>query len=165
MGDYRRDWELWHTPLIGAFLLWKFALGYQAKSHDGEAPNPTLLFVAAAILTSPALSKPINSNRLGLSSYAFSFKDEHNDIVLEGLTQRIKDRAEYTMRAIDAALTANLFSTVDGCFVAIPREPVSGAAKLCRKTIGALGSKAETLGGWFAERRPSEISLYLGVEF
>jgi hypothetical protein len=38
--------KLWNTPLVGAFLLWKFTQGYTENHPSGEAPIGLLHFIA-----------------------------------------------------------------------------------------------------------------------
>lgn len=159
--------KLWNTPIIGAFLLWKFTQGYCSGHPHGDAPIGLLHFVASAILTHKELLEPINNHRDDLQSYARSFENTKNSDILLSIQQRIKDKREYTLAAIDIAIAKGLLVWDVESDKLYPRDlkKRSARGKCLKNKITNEGKKAEILGKWLSKHDISAIAAYLKVVF
>lgn len=167
MGKLVEEVRLWHTPAVGAFLLWKFTLGYCSKHEHGDGPVALLHFIAAAVLTSPPLIEPISNQRKNLESYVRSFEEKGQSDLLIGIHERTRSRRAYTLSSIDLAVANGLlvWDTEQGKLY--PRKTVKKASRGCSLRAGMLrnGHKADILGGWFASHDVGMVASYMGVRF
>lgn len=167
MGQIVEEVRQWNTPIVGAFLLWEFTQGYCRDHPHGDAPVVLLHFLAAAILTNRKLSEPISNRRKNLQSYVRSFEENKSSDLLFGVQQRILDKREYTIAAIDVAISQGLlvWDVESGKLYShdITKRPSKGNAlrSLARKD----GEKAQILGSWFAQHDLSIIAEYMKVVF
>lgn len=155
----------WNTPIIGAFLLWRFSLGYKRRHPVGESPVVILHFIATGILSSNNFSEGISRRRPNLESFVRNFTESKKSDLLACLHQRIFQKRSYTTAAIDIAVSSGLL--VWDCEQAIlhPADvPLvkRGGIKLGKK-ITDSANKAEILGEWFSEHDIQSIISYLGV--
>jgi hypothetical protein len=157
--------RVWNTPLIGAYQLWQFTLGYCEAHQSGEAPIGILHFIAAGILASPHLNDTINNRRKNLQSYVAGFEDRKQTDLLLSLQDRINIRRNYTLSALDAAVYAGLLFWEPESGRIYPRleEKKVGRGKALRPTMSREGAKARLLGAWFSEHDVPTISSYLKV--
>ena len=154
----------WNTPLIGAYQLWQFTLGYCQSRPDGDAPIGLLHFIAGPILASPQLSETVSSRRKSLQSYALGFEDKKKMDILLGLQERIRRRRPQTMAAIDAAICAGLLLWDAESGKLYPRQaPTASRGRNLRSTLKREGDKARILGAWFAAHDLPTIAAYLKV--
>lgn len=167
MGKLVDEVKLWNTPIIGAYLLWKFTQGYCNGHPHGDAPIGLLHFVAIAILTNKELLKPISNQRDDLQSYAISFENSKNSDILLSVQQRVKDKREYTLAAIDIAITEGLLMWDMESGKLYPRDlsKRTGRGKALKSIIKREGEKAEILGKWFSKHDLLAIEAYLKVVF
>lgn len=167
MGKLVDEVRLWNTPIIGAFLLWRFTQGYCNGHPHGDAPIGLLHFIATAILTNKELLKPISNQREDLQSYARSFENTKNTDVLLSIQARIREKREYTLAAIDIAISKGLLFWDVESGKLYPRDPMKrpGRGKALRKDIIREGKKAEILGCWLSKHDISTIEAYLKVVF
>jgi hypothetical protein len=47
LGQLVDEVKLWNTPIVGAYMLWKFTQGYCDGHPNGDAPIGLLHFVAS----------------------------------------------------------------------------------------------------------------------
>ena len=167
MGSLVDEVKLWNTPIIGAFLLWKFTQGYCSGHPNGDAPIGLLHFLASAILTNKELVKPISNQRDDLQSYARSFESNKDSDILLSIQQRIKDKREYTLAAIDIAITEGLLVWDVESGKLYPRDLLKrpGRGKALKNKIISEGKKAEILGEWLSKHDIPTIEAYLKVVF
>ena len=167
MGKLVNEVKLWNTPIIGAFLLWKFTQGYCSGHPHGDAPIGLLHFVAIAILTNKELLKPISNRRDNLQSYARSFENMKDSDILLTIQQRIKEKREYTLASIDIAVAEGLLVWDVESGKLYPCELIKrpGRGKALKRKITSEGKKAEILGEWFSKHDISTIAAYLKVVF
>jgi hypothetical protein len=167
MGEVVEEVKVWNTPIIGAYLLWRFTTGYTASHPHGDAPIGLLHFVAGAILTSPRLSTPISNKRADLQSYVRSFEDSKSSDLLLSIHERTKDRLPYTMKAIDIAVGNGLLFWDLETAKLYPKsnlnKPKRGNA--LKSVNEQMGSKAEILGNWFGKHDLPTIANYLSIVF
>lgn len=156
----------WNTPLIGAYLLWRFTTGYRNAHPTSDAPIGLLHFVATGILTSSGLSEAVSNRRKSLESYSRGFEADKRMDVLLSLQQRVKEKRPYTLKAIDYAIAHGflVWDIETGKLHArnVPRPP---RGKALRYFLQREGEKAETLGKWFAPHTLSSIASYLKLSF
>lgn len=152
----------WNTPLVSAYQLWQFTLGYCDAHSEGDAPLGLLHFIAAPILTSPQLSDTVNQRRKNLQSYAFGFEDKKRIDVLLDLQSRIQKRKHHTLASIDTAICAGLLLwDVDSGKLFPCQPPKARRGHTLRADLKREGDKARLLGTWFAEHDLPTIATYL----
>ncbi|GAA3928884.1 hypothetical protein GO495_06405 [Chitinophaga oryziterrae] len=167
MGEILEEVKLWNTPIIGAYLLWRFSTGYCSTHPSGDAPVGLLHFIATAILTSPKLSGPISNKRANLQSYIRSFEDSKNSDILLSIHDRIKDKMAYTMKAIDIAVSRELLFWDFETAKLYPKNNLRKASRgnALRNSHEQNGNKAEILGKWFGKHNLADIAQYLKIVF
>lgn len=155
----------WNTPCIGSYLLWRFTMSYCNSHANGDAPVALLHFLATAILTKRNLSDPISNRRANLQSYVRSFEETKNTDVILGLQETVRDKREYTLAAIDVAITSGLLVWDIETGKLYPLNPTKRPKKgnNLKASIVKEGEKADILGKWFAEHSISTIATYLKV--
>jgi hypothetical protein len=154
----------WNTPLVAAYQLWNFTLGYCEARTDGDAPLGLLHFIAGPILASPQLSETVSMRRKGLQSYALGFEDKKQVDLLLGLQERIRRRRPQTLAAIDAAICAGLLVWDPESGKLYPRKaPKARRGRNLRLGLKREGEKAKILGTWFAAHDLPTIAAYLKV--
>lgn len=154
----------WNTPLIGAYQLWQFTMGYCEAHPNGDAPLGLLHFIAGPILASPLLSETVSRRRESLQSYAMGFEDKKCIDVLLGLQSRIQSRKRHTLAAIDAAICAGLLVWDPDSGKLYPRQVAKASrGRTLRAGLKREGEKARILGAWFAAHDLPSIAAYLKV--
>jgi hypothetical protein len=157
--------RLWNTPTIGAYLLWKFTLGYCDGHPNGDAPIGLLHFLASALLTSDKLLKPISGRRKDLQSYVRSFEDSKDSDILLSIQERAIEKREFTMASIDIAVAEGLLVwDVDSGKLypcTVTKHPSRG--KKLKSVHEKDGKIAAILGNWFAQHELATITNYLKV--
>lgn len=165
MNNLSDEVSEWNTPIIGAFLLWHFALGYKRKHIVGDAPVVLLFFIAIGILTNSNFMEKISRRRKNLESFVRCFTEKHESDLLGCLQSKIIKKRAYVAAAIDIAVSSGLlvwdYDRATLCPVDI-RIPKRGGIKL-GKEITKGASKAELLGEWFSEHDIPSLTSYLGV--
>lgn len=167
MGELVEEVKLWNTPVIGAFLLWKFTKGYCDNHPNGDAPIGLLHFVASAILTNQKLIEPVSNMRDNLQSYVRSFEDKKNSDILLSIQERTKSKFEYTLKSIDIAIAEGMLVWDVESGKIYPREVSSNSGNniTLKHTHKRNGEKAELLGKWFSQHELSTIAAYLKIVF
>jgi len=167
LGQLVDEVKLWNTPIVGAYLLWKFTQGYCKGHPDGDAPIGLLHFLAIAMLTNKKLLEPINNRRDDLQSYARSFENSKDSDILLTIQERAREKREYTMASIDIAIAKGLLVWDVDNGKLYPRyfskSPSRG--KALKEMFKKNGKKAEILGKWFAKHDIPTIAAYLKVVF
>jgi hypothetical protein len=167
MGQIVEEVKLWNTPIVGAFLLWRFTNGYCDNHSSGDAPSALLHFVACAILTNNKFLESISNQRSDLQSYARSFEDNKNSDLLLSLQERVKAKREYTLRSIDIAVANGLLVWEAESGKIYPKKIIKSPNR--RNALKVIyqkdGKKAEILGKWFSQNDLSTIAKYLKLVF
>lgn len=167
MSKLVEEVRIWNTPVVGAFLLWKFASGYSEHHAYGDAPSALLHFLALAILTSPPLLDTISRRRPNLQSYARGFEEKGRTDLLLGIQERVRLKRKFTLASIDVAVANGLlvWDAEEGKLYA--RALRNGLSRGCRPkgTMEKVGQCAIVLGAWFSEHDIGTIGTYLGVAF
>jgi hypothetical protein len=167
MGEVLEEVKIWNTPIIGAYLLWRFTKGYTTMHPSGDAPIALLHFVALAILTSQKLSAPISNKRADLPSYIRSFEDSKSSDILLSIHERTKEKLAYTLKAIDIAVAQGLLFWDVETAQLYPKNQVKkpGRGNALKSIHEQNGNKAEILGNWFAKQDLASIANYLKIVF
>ena len=158
--------NVWDSPVGGDYLIWRFTLGFSKVNAGG--PNLLLAYPAVAMLLDRNFSQDIliASN---LADYAFGFQDSVGKKArsLGGLTDRINEYRELTLRSIEFALVTRLIelNPDKGTLSPILRDENNGSAKIAKTFKQEDGRKAEHLGSVFARTNEKYIGYYLGVKF
>ncbi|WP_407270380.1 three component ABC system middle component [Radiobacillus sp. PE A8.2] len=165
MGRLVQEVKIWNTPLIGAYLLWRFTQGYSNNHPKGEAPIAILHFIAIAILTNNRLLDAISNRREGLQSYIRSFEDNKDIDLLLSIHSKVGERKSYTLKAIDIAVGQGLLIWDPTSGRIYPCDLVKRASngKALKNKIKREGDKAEILGKWFSKHDIPTITTYLKV--
>src|SRR4051812_45238794 len=108
MGKLVEEVKIWNTPLLGAYMLWRFSQGYQEFHPKGEAPIGLLHFIANGIFTNGKLLNGISNSRPNLQSYVRGFEDAKESDLLLSIHERIKSKRKYTLASIDIAVAEGL---------------------------------------------------------
>ena len=156
--------KLWNTPLVSAYLLWRFTQGYCAGHPHGDAPIGLLHFVANAILTNKKLIEPISNRRADLQSYVRSFESNRNSDILLLIQERALEKREHTLAALDIAIAEGLLVWNIESGKLYPHQLPKQSKRINGSYISD-GNKAEILGKWFSKHNVSAISAYLKVVF
>jgi len=167
MGEVLEEVKIWNTPVIGAYLLWRFTKGYTATHPSGDAPLGLLHFVAVAILTSQKLSAPVSNKRTDLQSYVRSFEDSKNSDILLSIHERTKEKLTYTLKAIDIAVAQGLLFWDTETAQLYPKSELKKPARgnALKSVHEQNGNKAEILGNWFGKHDVAGIANYLKIVF
>lgn len=167
MTELLNEVKTWNTPLIGSYLLWRFTQGYCEGHPHSSAPIGLLHFLAAAILTNRKLLTPISNRRDDLQSYVRSFETSNDSDVLLTIQERVKEKRDYTLAAIDAAVAEGFLVWESSSGKLYPRnlerQPARG--KALKASIKHDGDKAHILGKWFSKLELVTIAKYLKVVF
>ncbi len=160
-ADMTETIRMWHTPYIGAYLLWRFASGYCTASSGRAAPL-MLFFIAAALATDRQYYEPVaKRNFKTYHRYFIEKKKLSALVVLQGV---INAKREYTCAAIERAVAGGFleWNSEAGTLAARPLKPQKKASLLDDETKRA-GNAAEKIGEWFAGESLSDICVLLGV--
>lgn len=167
MINFVEEIKIWNTPIIGAYLLWRFTQGYVDGHKIGDSPIALLHFVACAILTNDKLSEPVNNRRKNLQSYVRFFEEKKESDILLNLQSRIKEKLSYTLTAIEIAISEGflVWDIESGKLYPRVLSKKNKIGNALRPKMKSDGNKAEVLGKWFSEHELSTIGTYLKVVF
>ena len=167
--------QIWNSPVVGAYLLWKFARGYCFKypvsgkelSKVSVSPHMALAFPALAILMQPKFSNFITDNHDTLEQWVRTFVVRSHRNVFGSLTKDIIFRRQMILESIDMAYTTQLLCAGDetGTMNPLLDEESPKMKGYSSRFRNDLGKKAELLGMWFSFEEPSKISRLLEVRF
>ncbi|QJD96251.1 hypothetical protein HH214_10440 [Mucilaginibacter robiniae] len=165
MSELMEEVRLWNTPIVGAFLLYKFTQGYMSSHPNGEAPMAIQHFIAIAILTNERLKAPISNLRENLQSYVKSFEDNRSSDILLSIQERIKDKLPYTWSSIDIAVANGLlyWDVDEAKLYARLSERSPGYGNAPKAQVKKDGEKAEILGRWFSQHTINAITAYFKI--
>ena len=153
--------DLWDSPLTGAYLIWRFARAFEARNTSG--PNLLLAFPALIILITPDLAAPLASTKVkSISDYTFHFiqNGDSTPALLGGL---IREKRELVRLSLSVAFASSLLQiNRDGKLHANPGPGPNNHARQFRKDNDA---KAQKLGEILADVPAEKIGYYLGVNF
>ena len=158
------EYRTWHTPVIGAYLLYLFTEAYKGNHPEGRAPIVILHFITAAILTDDALADKLK-RKTSLVQYVRHARNGDTSLHFMKLHERTRSRFSYTARAIDIAVAGGYLkwdvdsASLTACKLA--SRPGSGDFKTGR--IKELGERAKLLGRIMARTTLPKTAELLGV--
>ena len=153
--------RMWHTPYIGAYLLWRFASGYNSASNGRGVPL-LLFFIVSALVTDKKYYDPVlKRNFKTYHRYFIEKKKLSNLVVLQSV---INSKKAYTCAALERAVAGGFleWNSETGTLKARQLKPQRKASLLDNETKRA-GKAAEKIGEWFSGESLSDICILLGV--
>ncbi len=167
MDSLTREIEIIQNPVLGAVLLWRFSVGYQANSTPKNL-NFQLLFIVLPMLFSDDINMLIKSTqqKTGLRGFIGKFSDpkfSKTDLV-DTLHIRMIEMKKLSLFSLRIAISTNLLridisdAYLFPCSKTEPRVGVSDSIK-------ALMRNAEKLGSWCSELTIFEIENILKLRF
>ncbi|MBR3923602.1 MAG: hypothetical protein IKJ45_10840, partial [Kiritimatiellae bacterium] len=166
MSTLLDEYNEWNNPIVGAYLLWKFSLGY-VNTHREHLPPPMLLhFIVIALLRGRVYSEYID-HAMSLHGYAAKFvKDGYAD-KLEELHGRVQSHLPYAMKSIDMAVSRKMLiiDTENASLIPVEIPKVQKGTRMLSPSVQKLGKRAEKLGKWMSPLELSTIAIDLGVKF
>ena len=167
MGQIVDEVRLWNTPVIGAFLLWKFTVGYRDTHPSGDSPVALLHFIALAVLTEPQMIDSISNRRDNLQAYIRGFEEKNKSDILLSLQESILKKRKYTLKSIDIAVSNGFLVWDVKQGKLLPCDTIRKATRgnSLRISMIQYGKKAEILGKWFSAHDLSTIATYMEVIF
>ena len=164
MGRLVEEVREWNSPVVGAYLLWRFTQAYSQQHRFGDAPVVVLHFIAHTLLTCVDYCDEI-SHRKDLASFARAFTENKKSDKLACFGQIVSKQRGTTMQAIDIAVATGLLVWDTDSAKLVARDfkltrgsPSKGTA------VQSLDGNAKKIGKWFAELNDvSTIVLQLGV--
>lgn len=165
MGQLVEEVKIWNTPIIGAYLLWRFTQGYCKGHPTGDAPVGLLHFVASGILTNKKMLEIISDRRKDLQSYVRGFEDSKDSDILLTIHENVKEKREYTIASLDIAISEGLlvWDVESGKLYPCDITKKVSRGKALKNIHKEDGKKAEILGKWFGKHDVSAIATYLKV--
>jgi hypothetical protein len=162
MGRLIEEVKEWNTPVVGAYLLWRFTKGYIDHHPSGDAPIAILHFIISGILTNQEICDAINGHKPDLASFSRWFNEKKRSDLLACLQQHIALKRSYTLRSIEIAVATGLLTwdieTAKLYYTDIKK--VKKGTALMGIAVQQLGGKAEILGKWFSQHDLHSIIAY-----
>ena len=158
------EMEIVQNPALGAFVLWRFGLGYQ--SEDGRpAILPLAFLVLPLVLHRPTL-EVINSTRKASGLVLFAAKLGEQRELLFAVHERALALRHLTLQSISMGLAGRLL-TLDydtATLRANTLEPDAPKPKLPER-IRSLSGAADKIGYWFSKVTLHQLASALAVAF
>lgn len=153
------------NPMLGAYLLWNFVLGY--FSEKNEAPPIEELFIVLPMTMKEDIAEQIKSTYKASGMRAMSDKFMKTDVLkndlISNLHNDIQKMKDLTAISLGEAIKVGLVSMEVENNTIFPlelkkrnKEPVS---------VLKMGKNAEKLGQWCAEMDLMQIEEILKVRF
>ena len=168
MSILSKESRIVQNPALGAFLIWRFTVGYEQGSENEDGTPLPLIFIVLPILLHPEICEfVINTQRAsGLRAFAGKFvssKVSKSDLLL-AINKRAINFRSLTMHSLNLAVNARLTTIAPDNGIVIPLSntpPKSGIPE----SITSLFKAAEKLGVWCSQVSLHEISIILKVGF
>ena len=166
MAQLLDEFREWNTPVVGAYLLWRFTSEYMNHREDAAPPSFLLHCVASAILTSPVYTEAIIHAR-SLHGYSQYFIEHGLADKLERLHYRVAKLLPYTKKAVDIAVDRHLlvWDTQNGALLPVAIGKQAKGSAVLSPSVMRTGKLAATLGKWLASATLNTITIELGVRF
>lgn len=168
MNTLSKETRIIQNPALGAFLIWRFTVGYEQGSKNKDGTPLPLIFIVLPILLHPEISEFIMNTReaSGLRAFAGKFASARvskSDLLFAINKRAIKMRS-LTMHSLNLALNARLAALAPENGIVIPLSntpPKSGVPA----SITPLFKASEKLGVWCSQISLHEVSIILKVGF
>ena len=155
--------RVWNTPIVGAFLLWKFTEGYISNHPSGDAPIGMLHFIALPILLNRTLNSAISNRRDDLQSFIRSFEDAKTSDLLLSIHDKVAEKKMYTLQSIDIGVSNGLLYWDYDTGKIYSKSVKNIRGNRLRSSLEKEGNKAQILGRWFAKHDLNVIIDYLKI--
>lgn len=163
MGRLEEEYKEWNSPVIGAYMLWQFCIGY----YDNSERKPSIIEATFAyvLLTDKDYLDNITGHKPNFSSFIRSFTKEKQSDLLLCFSEKLKEKIDYAFKAVDIAVAAGLIAWDSENATLIPITKLrnkKGTLQL-GSAIKANKNRAKLLGKWFSQNNIEIISNSLGV--
>lgn len=153
------------NPMLGAYLLWNFVLGY--FSEKNTAPPIEELFLVLPMTMKEDFAEQIKSTYKVSGMRAMSDKFMKTDVLkndlISNLHNDIRKMRNITAISLGEAIKAGLISIEIGSNAIIPLELKKRNQE--SDSVLKMGKNAEKLGQWCAEMDLTQIEEILKVRF
>lgn len=156
------------NPVLGATLLWRYAVGYADSSRANEGSPLQLTFLVLPLLLHEETAKHIKSTlkSSGLRKFTEKFgttANRQSDILL-GLHNRAKALRELSLESLQIAHASRLIriDLESGSVFSSFTDKIKPAPP---KPIQEMVTNAEKIGVWLGELSIPEIATTLKVRF
>lgn len=156
--------EIIQNPALGAFLLWKFGLGFQAdESLPAAVP---MFFLVLPLLLHSQTGAVIDSTRKtsGLVLFAAKLGEDRENLL--AVHERALVLRKLTWNSIEFGIRSGLL-TVDYSAATARANTLMGAHAKPRlpERLKSMPTRAEKLGYWFSKAGINQTASVLRVEF
>ena len=166
---FAEEYRVWHTPVISAYLFWRFATMYMSpgKGIKREAPSCIFFFILGGILRQNALIKNYIIGRKTLITMLKAIKKSGDADLIDTIHNRIRETMSHTSQAIDIAVASGMLEWDFDKATLVPQKinSISGSAKFRdSKYFNRLVSIVENLAKMFSDvPSPSDLAALLKV--
>ncbi|WP_407120380.1 three component ABC system middle component [Bradyrhizobium sp. STM 3561] len=156
--------EIIQNPALGAYVLWRFGLGYQAD--DGRSVLLPLSFLVLPLLlhrpTLDLISSTLRSS--GLTLFAAKLGKERENLL--AVHERALALRPLTLQSIGLGISQRLL-TLDYASISIRANSLEDGTRNPKvpERIKAFTGAAEKVGFWFSQLSFQQVSSILAVEF
>ena len=155
---------VWNSPVVGAYLLWRFVLGYHQES--GVYPNMALAFPAVTILMQPQFTDELSPRIRSLEGYVKKLVEKSKRGYLNDLGNDIREHKDSILAVIETAVVLEMVSVnYENGTLETSRKETKELAKFAADFRKEMGGKAETLGKRFGAVSAETVCNLLGVYF
>ncbi len=157
------EYEIIQNAALGAHALYTFVDKYSNYNKDYRGVSIFLCFLVLPIVYTKDYSNVICSKNFSRGSFIKILTS--NEIIFEGIQERVLDLKKTTFRALDIAFSAELLIyDKDNGKIYLNRKknitPRFGSDKGYKKIIAA----SRRLGAWFSQLETEQILAYLNVK-
>jgi hypothetical protein len=157
--------EIVQNPVIGAYLIWQFTLGYQEEGADA-APFPLAFLVLPMLLHRSTFDEVAGTRRAsGLPLFAAKF--DKNREVLMALHGRALQLRPLSLQSIGVAATSKLLriNYESALLHGYPLDLLGVRKPNVPERLKGFSSAAEKVGHWFSKLGLPQIASTLRVDF
>jgi len=162
-GVLAREYRLWHTPVVTAYLFWRFAKAFSKKRENAEAPSCLYFFLLAGVLRDHRLVVHVAQKRT-LRTFVKEVVKSGGADYLDGIQGRIQKMREPISAALDVAVASGMleWDVENAALRPLAVRSSQGSSKfLGSKCLDELVGAAERLGVLFAEMPSAAVAAEL----
>lgn len=164
MNSQLSELEIVQNPALGAYVIWRFGLGFQ--SDDSRPPSLPLVFLVLPLLFHRQTLHVIGSTRKlsGLTLFAAKLGEERENLL--AVHERARLLRTLTLESIVLGIQSKLLS-LDYAEASMRANTLLGDTTnlLLPERLKALPTSAEKIGYWFSKAGLSQVASTLKVEF
>lgn len=164
MNIFSDEYSGWNSPIIGAYLLWRFSCGYKQNHRELVSPCIILYFLAYTLLSSKKYVNEINNRKANLNSFVKKFVESDAEDIIACFSNEVEYYKKNCMKSIQIGVNIGLLFWDINQSALVPRslKLVRGSGLMGKDAI-KIGNAAEILGKWFSKEKISNIASILGV--